>query len=919
MTTPYTITLSNGTTTFDIYPLETNGPNNRSVPRPALTSILSPHPLGGTNYFTAGGDLTYRFLAGFVFDVTDVNGAFTTPASGTYTTAVGGSYVVGGPNPYTEIPTSTTIPRGYFNIVGVNLGSQTWTIAGNFASEFAPGNFININENGANGVYTIASAANVGPNTDITVVEVIAVTATSQGYLSHREFPVVSSVPGLGGSVTFGGDLTPRFPVGSSFTLTTSPTPTTFTVQSAVYGVNTTITVAPTETIPPITTERVNINFLQSLPIGFISYTVPAPAGVSTPLTLPGRGVLNWGQKLEQSMVHILENFADNTAPVSPLDGQLWFDTTVNTLYVRHSGTWNPLAGGSVIEPLNQLVYGTGIGVDSSPDLTYDPVFGNFTLNPPTQVGGIGGTAIIFAGDGDAGGGDIFMFAGDTNAPGFQGGAVQISAGNAPSGGVGGQVQITGGSATGVGFFSGGGINIQGGTGDGTGTGGPINITGGNSNNGSAGSITLTAGVATGLGANGNISFQTFGGTYAFSSTGEFLINTLPGAIGEVLTSNGPGTPPSWQTPSGGLSRPAYEVVYGTGPSVTSNSLFTIDPTNGAYTFGPYSVGILPGNINITGAQSTGTDAGGAVIIQSGNGGAISGDSGSININTGIVTSGATGSINIFTSTGVGAQSGSISIATGSSDGTVGNIDILGGAASGANSGGININGSDAIFGSTADGGPILIRAGSAQNATGQGGNVTIESGTSAALNGGTVRITGRTGDNNGGQVILEALESLSGTGLDGRIINRAYGGTRFRNFDVNSFSGNCEEIKFILTTTTTTNTLTEMFLDTTLSRRMVLPDGATWKYRIDLAARRTDLPNESAAYIIEGCIDRQTGALSTAFVGTPLTTILAEDTPSWDVVVDADTSNGALRIRVQGDTGSTIRWTAFVNITQAS
>jgi hypothetical protein len=54
----------------------------------------------------------------------------------------------------------------------------------------------------------------------------------------------------------------------------------------------------------------------------------------STSLGLPGRNYAGYGQTLDTNQVHILENFADGTPPANPLRGQLWYNTSANTLYV---------------------------------------------------------------------------------------------------------------------------------------------------------------------------------------------------------------------------------------------------------------------------------------------------------------------------------------------------------------------------------------------------------------------------------------------------------------------------------------------------------------------------------------------------------------------------------------------------------
>ena len=54
----------------------------------------------------------------------------------------------------------------------------------------------------------------------------------------------------------------------------------------------------------------------------------------STTLGLPGRNYAGYGQSLDTNFVHQLENFAYSSPPASPLKGQLWFNTTANTLNV---------------------------------------------------------------------------------------------------------------------------------------------------------------------------------------------------------------------------------------------------------------------------------------------------------------------------------------------------------------------------------------------------------------------------------------------------------------------------------------------------------------------------------------------------------------------------------------------------------
>jgi hypothetical protein len=54
----------------------------------------------------------------------------------------------------------------------------------------------------------------------------------------------------------------------------------------------------------------------------------------STPLQLPGRNYSSYGQVMDTNFVHLLENFASSNVPQNSLRGQLWFNTSNQSLYV---------------------------------------------------------------------------------------------------------------------------------------------------------------------------------------------------------------------------------------------------------------------------------------------------------------------------------------------------------------------------------------------------------------------------------------------------------------------------------------------------------------------------------------------------------------------------------------------------------
>jgi len=59
----------------------------------------------------------------------------------------------------------------------------------------------------------------------------------------------------------------------------------------------------------------------------------------STSLTLVGKNYPGYGTFLNENFVYLLENFANGTAPTSPLPGQLWWDSTTKALKVNTAST----------------------------------------------------------------------------------------------------------------------------------------------------------------------------------------------------------------------------------------------------------------------------------------------------------------------------------------------------------------------------------------------------------------------------------------------------------------------------------------------------------------------------------------------------------------------------------------------------
>lgn len=67
----------------------------------------------------------------------------------------------------------------------------------------------------------------------------------------------------------------------------------------------------------------------------------------STSLQFPGRNITGYGTIIAENFLHLLEHFANSSAPVNPVEGQLWYDNTagVNQLKIYDGTTWSSAGG----------------------------------------------------------------------------------------------------------------------------------------------------------------------------------------------------------------------------------------------------------------------------------------------------------------------------------------------------------------------------------------------------------------------------------------------------------------------------------------------------------------------------------------------------------------------------------------------
>jgi hypothetical protein len=115
----------------------------------------------------------------------------------------------------------------------------------------------------------------------------------------------------------------------------------------------------------------------------------------TTDLTLIGKGYAGFGEKLNENLVKLLENFNNTTAPSNKIQGQLWYDKTNNQINVYTGLKWKPVGSttNSAIAPSN-AVQGD-MWFDTTNTQLYVYTGSAWTLIGPTTVAGSGVTQVI--------------------------------------------------------------------------------------------------------------------------------------------------------------------------------------------------------------------------------------------------------------------------------------------------------------------------------------------------------------------------------------------------------------------------------------------------------------------------------------------------------------------------------------------
>ena len=112
----------------------------------------------------------------------------------------------------------------------------------------------------------------------------------------------------------------------------------------------------------------------------------------TTDITLIGKGYAGFGERLNENLIKLLENFNNTSAPSNKIQGQLWYDKTNNQLNVYTGSKFKPVGSPtpSSTQPANAVLGDEWFDTTNKQYYIYDG--SAWTLIGPTTVSGSGVT-----------------------------------------------------------------------------------------------------------------------------------------------------------------------------------------------------------------------------------------------------------------------------------------------------------------------------------------------------------------------------------------------------------------------------------------------------------------------------------------------------------------------------------------------
>ena len=114
----------------------------------------------------------------------------------------------------------------------------------------------------------------------------------------------------------------------------------------------------------------------------------------TTSLNLVGRNVSGYGLSMNENFIKMLENFSSGTAPTTPLNGQLWWDSTNKHLNVYQGTNWKVISSSQTgsTAPLNPVIGDFWWNTSSGAFSVYSGT--GWTIIGPAALPGVAVTAI---------------------------------------------------------------------------------------------------------------------------------------------------------------------------------------------------------------------------------------------------------------------------------------------------------------------------------------------------------------------------------------------------------------------------------------------------------------------------------------------------------------------------------------------
>ena len=115
----------------------------------------------------------------------------------------------------------------------------------------------------------------------------------------------------------------------------------------------------------------------------------------TTDITLIGKGYAGFGERLNENLVRMLENFNNTSAPSNKQQGQIWFDQTNKQVNVYTGAKWKPVGSttNSTTAPTNSVQ--GDLWFDTANTQLYVHTGSAWTLIGPTTVSGSGVTQML--------------------------------------------------------------------------------------------------------------------------------------------------------------------------------------------------------------------------------------------------------------------------------------------------------------------------------------------------------------------------------------------------------------------------------------------------------------------------------------------------------------------------------------------